>query len=84
MTSVVLLPAKADVARRLCDYRAWERLLLARPADRAVRVRFEETAYSLCALMGEGKARVAADAAELYLRPRTTRRPSTPPGPWGR
>jgi hypothetical protein len=69
--SVVLLPTKAEVARHLGDYREWERRLLAHPADLTVRMRFEDTAYTLCVLMGECKARVAADAAELFLRPPT-------------
>ncbi|WP_324611548.1 DUF5133 domain-containing protein [Streptomyces sp. NRRL S-1521] len=52
----MLLPAEAEVARHLDTYRAWERLLLADPADRGVRMRFESTAYTLCVLMGEGTA----------------------------
>ncbi|MEV0259333.1 DUF5133 domain-containing protein [Streptomyces sp. NPDC050732] len=75
----MLLPARAEVARHLRQYRSWERRLLAHPADLAVRMRFEDTAYTLCVLMGESKARVAADAAELFLRPRATRRPKPPP-----
>ncbi|MGW6060789.1 DUF5133 domain-containing protein [Streptomyces sp. NPDC055189] len=74
----MLLPTKATVARHLGDYREWERLLLADPADSSVRMRFEDTAYTLCVLMGECKARIAADAAELYLHPRTTRRARLP------
>ncbi|MFG2500639.1 DUF5133 domain-containing protein [Streptomyces sp. NPDC048441] len=70
-----MLPTKAEVARHLRHYRAWERLLLAHPADHTVRMRFEDTAYTLCVLMGECKARAAADAAEHYLRPRATPRP---------
>ncbi|MFI7316509.1 DUF5133 domain-containing protein [Streptomyces venezuelae] len=73
MTSVKLLPAKSEVARHLRQYRAWERQLLAHPADRSVRMHFEDTAYTLCVLMGECKAREAADAAEQYLRPREAR-----------
>ncbi|MFD5702251.1 DUF5133 domain-containing protein [Streptomyces lasiicapitis] len=75
----MLLPAKAEVARQLDQYRAWERLLVADPADRAVRTHFENTAYTLCVLMGESTARAAADAAERYLRPRITRRPRPAP-----
>ncbi|MFD7714085.1 DUF5133 domain-containing protein [Streptomyces sp. NPDC059785] len=63
----MLLPAKAEVARHLERYRAWERLLLAAPADHAVRGKFENTGYTLCVLMGERCAREAADAAETYL-----------------
>lgn len=68
VTSVMLLPAKAEVARHLERYRAWERLLLATPADHEVRGNFENTGYTLCVLMGKRCAREAADAAEHYLR----------------
>lgn len=68
VTSVMLLPAKAEVARHLERYRAWERLLLAAPADHVVRGNFENTGYTLCVLMGKRCAREAADAAEHYLR----------------
>ncbi|MET8948070.1 DUF5133 domain-containing protein [Streptomyces sp. NPDC004542] len=64
----MLLPAKAEVARLLRRYRAWERLMLASPSDRAVRVAFEDSGYTLCVLMGERCAREAVDAAERYLR----------------
>ncbi|MEU3558428.1 DUF5133 domain-containing protein [Streptomyces fragilis] len=64
----MLLPAKAEVARDLSRYRAWERVMLASPADPAVRDRFEDSGYALCALMGKRCAREAADAAERYLR----------------
>ncbi|MEV7194097.1 DUF5133 domain-containing protein [Streptomyces sp. NPDC093510] len=75
----MLLPARAEVARHLRQYRSWERKLLAHPADHTVRMRFEDTAYTLCVLMGESKARMAADAAELYLRPRAAHRPKPLP-----
>ncbi|MFD5628551.1 MULTISPECIES: DUF5133 domain-containing protein [unclassified Streptomyces] len=64
----MLLPAKAEVARHLEQYRAWERLLLAAPADHKVRGYFENTGYTLCVLMGKRCAREAAHAAERYLR----------------
>ncbi|MFC9843636.1 DUF5133 domain-containing protein [Streptomyces sp. NPDC060223] len=64
----MLLPAKAEVARHLERYRAWERLLLAAPADHTVRGNFENTGYTLCVLMGKRCAREAADAAEHYVR----------------
>ncbi|MFC8427290.1 MULTISPECIES: DUF5133 domain-containing protein [Streptomyces] len=64
----MLLPAKAEVARQLRRYRAWERRMLASPADRAVRSTFEDSGYTLCVLMGKRCAREAADAAERYLR----------------
>jgi hypothetical protein len=64
----MLLPAKAEVARQLRRYRAWERAMLAAPADLTVRATFEDTGYTLCVLMGKRCAREAADAAERYLR----------------
>jgi hypothetical protein len=64
----MLLPAKAEVARQLRRYRAWERVMLASPADRAVRATFEDSGYTLCVLMGKRCAREAVDAAERYLR----------------
>jgi hypothetical protein len=64
----MLLPAKAEVARHLEQYRTWERLLLVAPADHAVRGNFENTGYTLCVLMGKRCAREAVDAAEHYLR----------------
>ncbi|EST19702.1 DUF5133 domain-containing protein [Streptomyces roseochromogenus] len=64
----MLLPAKAEVARALRRYRAWERVMLASPHDRTVRVTFEDSGYTLCVLMGKRCAREAAEAAERYLR----------------
>ena len=64
----MLLPAKAEVARQLRRYRAWERVMLASPADRTVRATFEDSGYTLCVLMGKRCAREAAEAAERYLR----------------
>jgi hypothetical protein len=64
----MLLPAKAEVARQLRRYRAWERMMLAAPADRAVRSTFEDSGYTLCVLMGKRCAREAADAADRFLR----------------
>ncbi|MDL5199378.1 DUF5133 domain-containing protein [Streptomyces sp. ALI-76-A] len=64
----MLLPAKAEVARHLRRYRAWERMMLAAPADRRIRSTFEDSGHTLCALMGKRCAREAADAAERYLR----------------
>ena len=60
----MLLPAKAEVARQLRRYRAWERVMLAAPADHTVRATFEDSGYTLCVLMGKRCAREAADAAE--------------------
>ncbi|MEU0195939.1 DUF5133 domain-containing protein [Streptomyces afghaniensis] len=64
----MLLPAKAEVARQLRRYRAWERVMLAAPNDPTVRTTFEDSGYTLCVLMGKRCAREAADAAERYLR----------------
>ena len=64
----MLLPAKAEVARQLRRYRAWERKMLASPADGGARATFEDSGYTLCVLMGKRCAREAADAAERYLR----------------
>ncbi|MFE3034895.1 DUF5133 domain-containing protein [Streptomyces canus] len=64
----MLLPAKAEVARHLRRYRAWERIMLASPADHKVRATFEDSGYTLCVLMGKRCAREAAEAAERYLR----------------
>jgi len=64
----MLLPAKAEVARQLRRYRAWERAMLAAPTDRTARATFEDSGYTLCVLMGKRCAREAADAAERYLR----------------
>ena len=77
----MLLPAKAEVARHLRQYRAWERATLASPADRAVRAAFEDAGYTLCVLMGKRCAREAAEAAERFLR--SPRGPYTR-GPGGR
>ncbi|MFJ2566292.1 MULTISPECIES: DUF5133 domain-containing protein [unclassified Streptomyces] len=63
----MLLPAKAEVARHLRRYRAWERAMLASPDDNRVRSTFEDSGYTLCVLMGKRCAREAADAAERYL-----------------
>lgn len=67
MTSEMLLPAKDEIARHLELYRAWERMMLAAPADRAARGNFEDTGYTLCVLMGKRCAREAVHAAERYL-----------------
>jgi hypothetical protein len=67
VTCAMSPPARAEVARHLERYRAWERLMLASPDNQAVRGAFEDTGYTLCALMGKRCAREAAEAAELYL-----------------
>ncbi|MEU6371453.1 DUF5133 domain-containing protein [Streptomyces sp. NPDC046931] len=80
----MLQPARAEVARHLEQYRAWERRMLASPDNRAVRGNFEDTGYTLCVLMGKRCAREAVDAAELYLNarhPRSMRDPCHPRDP---
>jgi hypothetical protein len=68
VTGAMLLPARTEVARHLRRYRAWERAMLASPADGTVRANFEDSGYTLCFLMGKRCAREAADAAERYVR----------------
>ncbi|MEU9191462.1 DUF5133 domain-containing protein [Streptomyces sp. NPDC048484] len=63
----MLLPARDEITRHLALYRAWERMMLAAPADRAARGNFEDTGYTLCVLMGKRCAREAVHAAERYL-----------------
>lgn len=63
----MLLPDRKVVDRLLRHYRTQERVVLARPCDLSVRRRFEDTAYTLCVLMGERTAREAVHAAERYV-----------------
>lgn len=63
----MLLPDRNTVDRLLRHYRAQERTVLARPCDLSARRRFEDTAYTLCVLMGERTAREAVHAAEQYV-----------------
>ncbi|MER5963608.1 DUF5133 domain-containing protein [Streptomyces sp. NPDC002057] len=63
----MLLPDRNTVERLLRHYRAQERAVLARPCDLSARRRFEDTAYTLCVLMGERTAPRAVHAAELYV-----------------
>lgn len=64
----MLLPDRNTIDRLLRHYRAQERVVLARPCDLSSRRRFEDTAYTLCVLMGERTAREAVHAAERYVR----------------
>ena len=63
----MLLPDRNTIDRLLHHYRAQERIVLARPGDLGIRRRFEDTAYTLCVLMGERTAREAVHAAEHYV-----------------
>ncbi|MFC9701295.1 DUF5133 domain-containing protein [Streptomyces sp. NPDC056943] len=63
----MLLPDTNTVDRLLRHYRTQERSVLARPCDLSVRRRFEDTAYTLCVLMGERTAHEAVRAAERYV-----------------
>jgi hypothetical protein len=64
----MLLPDAAVIAGLLARYRAQEHLVLIAPHDGTARSRFEDTAYTLCVLMGERTAREAMLAAERYIR----------------
>ncbi|MFF3246719.1 DUF5133 domain-containing protein [Streptomyces sp. NPDC002870] len=76
------MPDAAVIARVMARYRAQEHLVLAAPHDPIARRRFEDTAYTLCVLMGERTAREAMLAAERYLgRVRPT--PQRAEGPTG-
>ncbi|WP_405810176.1 DUF5133 domain-containing protein [Streptomyces sp. NBC_00210] len=63
----MLMPDLAVVATLMARYRAHEHHFLATPHDRDARMRFEDTAYTLCVLMGERTAREAVLAAERYV-----------------
>ncbi|MGW5423681.1 DUF5133 domain-containing protein [Streptomyces sp. NPDC003943] len=63
----MLLPDRTTIDRLLRTFRAQERLVLTTPYDLAARRRFEDTAYTLCVLMGERSARQAVHAAERYV-----------------
>ncbi|MEX0168352.1 DUF5133 domain-containing protein [Streptomyces sp. LMG1-1-1.1] len=85
----MLLPDINTVDRLLRHYRAQEQTVLASPCDPSARRRFEDTAYTLCVLMGERTAHEAVHAAERYvtrLRPTAPRptapRPTAPRYPW--
>ncbi|GAA3940732.1 hypothetical protein GCM10022244_55950 [Streptomyces gulbargensis] len=71
----MLLPDRKTVERLLRHYRSQERSVLARPCDLSVRRRFEDTAYTLCVLMGKRTAPEAVRAAERYVA-------HEEPGPW--
>jgi hypothetical protein len=55
------------ITRLIARYRAQEHYVLAAPHDDSARRRFEDTAYTLCVLMGERTAREALLAAETYV-----------------
>lgn len=63
----MLMPDAAVIAGLMARYRAQENLVLCAPHDATARSRFEDTAYTLCVLMGERTAREAMIAAERYL-----------------
>ncbi|MEU6932434.1 DUF5133 domain-containing protein [Streptomyces sp. NPDC046385] len=63
----MLLPDRNTIDRLLRNYRTQERQTLALPCDPSVLRRFEDTAYTLCVLMGVRTAREAVRAAERYL-----------------
>ncbi|TQK42904.1 uncharacterized protein DUF5133 [Streptomyces sp. SLBN-118] len=63
----MLMPDTAVIARLMALYRAHEHHFLRAPHDHGARMRFEDTAYTLCVLMGERTAREAVLAAERYI-----------------
>lgn len=63
----MLLPDLAVITGLMARYRAHEHRFLAAPHDGEARMRFEDTAYTLCVLMGERTAREAVVAAERYV-----------------
>ncbi|MGW6394153.1 DUF5133 domain-containing protein [Streptomyces sp. NPDC055103] len=63
----MLLPDTNTVDRLLRHYRTQERSVLARPCDLSARRSFEDTAYTLCVLMGERTVHEAVRAAERYV-----------------
>ncbi|MFI8520687.1 DUF5133 domain-containing protein [Streptomyces sp. NPDC085481] len=76
----MLLPDRNAIDRLIRNYRAQERHVLARPCDLSARRRFEDTAYTLCVLMGERTALAAIQAAERYLaKPGPESRPASAP-----
>jgi hypothetical protein len=71
----MLLPDKTRIVRLLHRYHTWERRLLAVPSSTLARRRFEDTAYTLCILMGRRTAHEAVLAAERYVRSGSTPAP---------
>ncbi|WP_406264242.1 DUF5133 domain-containing protein [Streptomyces sp. NBC_00191] len=63
----MLMPDTAVITRLMALYRAHEHHFLHAPHDRGARMRFEDTAYTLCVLMGERTAREAVLKAERYV-----------------
>ncbi|MFF9147713.1 DUF5133 domain-containing protein [Streptomyces sp. NPDC014861] len=74
----MLLPDRNTVERLLRHYRAQERTVLAAPGDPSLRRRCEDTAYTLCVLMGVRSTPEALRAAERYVAPRVARVPRSP------
>ncbi|MFF6882990.1 DUF5133 domain-containing protein [Streptomyces sp. NPDC012421] len=74
----MLLPDRNTVERLLRHYRAQERTVLGAPGDPSVRRRFEDTAYTLCVLMGVRSTPEALRAAERYVARRAARAPRAP------
>jgi hypothetical protein len=64
----MLLPDKSRITRLLLRYRTWERRLAGAPSNPVARRRFEDTAYTLCILMGRRTPQEAVLAAERYVR----------------
>jgi hypothetical protein len=63
----MLMPDADVIAGLIARYRAQEHRVLLAPHDATARRGFEDTAYTLCVLMGERTAPEAMRAAERYL-----------------
>ncbi|MER8038954.1 DUF5133 domain-containing protein [Streptomyces hydrogenans] len=68
----MLLPDRNTVERLLRHYRTQEQSVLDGPCDLSVRRRFEDTAYTLCVLMGVRSTAEALVAAERYVATRAS------------
>ncbi|MFF8847659.1 DUF5133 domain-containing protein [Streptomyces sp. NPDC015127] len=69
------MPSKSALARALRRYRVHEAGMLREPSSPAARARFQDSAYTLCILMGRRTALEAVRAAERYLADGATGRP---------
>ncbi|MFF9345118.1 MULTISPECIES: DUF5133 domain-containing protein [unclassified Streptomyces] len=68
----MLLPDRNTVERLLRHYRTQEQGVLAGSCDLSARRRFEDTAYTLCVLMGVRSTAEALRAAERYVASRAS------------
>lgn len=73
----MLMPDRRVIHGLLARYRAHEIQVLSNPLDPALRQCFEDTAYTLCVLLGVRTAPEAVLAAERYVAV-ARRRPAAP------